>query len=82
MRTAKSDLGRESSERATSSIQKVYRNGRFRFEIPLPAAGERSRVAVFKAGGILNFGTKLLGFFGITKNRAQKYEVYHYSIFI
>ena len=70
MRTAKSDLGRESSERATSSIQKVYLNGRFRFEIPLPA------------GGILNFGTKLLGFFGITKNRAQKYEVYHYSIFI
>ena len=47
MRTAKSDLGRESSERATSSIQKVYRNGRFGFEIPLPAAGERSRVAVF-----------------------------------
>lgn len=47
MRIAKSDLGRESSERATSSIQKVYLNGRFRFEIPLPAAGERSRVAVF-----------------------------------
>ena len=53
-------------------------------DLKFPCRPPESAAALlfFKAGGILNFGTKLLGFFGITKNRAQKYEVYHYSIFI
>ena len=82
MRTAKSDLGRESSERATSSIQRFTVMVVSDLKFPCRPPESAAALLFFKAGGILNFGTKLLGFFGITKNRAQKYEVYHYSIFI